>query len=136
MSGGVGSKILIYICTVKFIPMNTFTKKILAVCVLVSIVAEAWADRGVGRKNKSKATLNITAPSNLRNSIAFNIKAGLTYKGSLLNSHQTIGSSIMNNSLITYQKGNTTYIIPYKSKITVPDIQPGYTGMKIIIRKK
>jgi hypothetical protein len=42
----------------------------------------------------------------------------------------------MNNSLITYQKGNTTYIIPYKSKITVPDIQPGYTGMKIIIRKK
>ena len=116
--------------------MNTFTKKILAVCVLVSIVVEAWADRGVGKKNKSKATLNITAPSNLRNSVAFNIKAGLTYKGSLLNSHQTIGSSIMNNSLITYQKGNTTYIIPYKQKFTVPDMQQGYTGLKLIIRSK
>ena len=116
--------------------MNTFTKKLLAVSILVSVVAEAWADRGVGRKIKSKPTLNITAPSNLRNAIPFNIKTGLTYKGSLLNSRQTLGSSIMNNSLITYQKGNTTYIIPYKSKITVPDIQPGYTGMKIILRKK
>ena len=116
--------------------MNTFTKKLLAVTILISVVAEAWADRGVGRKTKSKPTLNITAPTNLRNSIAFNIKTGLTYKGSMLNSRQTIGSSVMNNSLITYQKGNITYIIPYKSKITIPDIQPGYTGMKIVIRKK
>jgi hypothetical protein len=117
--------------------MNTFTKKILAVTVLVSVVVEAWADRGVGRKTKNKISLNITAPNNnLRNSLAFNIKSGLAYKGSLLNSRQTVGSSVMNNSLITYQKGATTYIIPYKSKITVPDIQPGYTGMKIIIRKK
>jgi len=116
--------------------MSTFTRKILAVLVLVSIVVEAWADRGFGKKSKAKITLNITAPSNLRNSIAFNLKTGLTYKGSLLNSPQTVGSSIMNNSLVTYQKGNTTYIIPYKNKITVPDIQPGYSGIKIIIRKK
>ena len=99
-------------------------------------MAEAWADRGVGRKSKNKTILNITAPSNIRNSMAFNIKSGLSYKGSLLNTHQTIGSSIMNTSVVTYQKGNTTYIIPYKNKITVAEIRQGYTGMKIIIRKK
>ncbi|MEP7109945.1 MAG: hypothetical protein ABI760_18260 [Ferruginibacter sp.] len=116
--------------------MNTFTKKLLSIAILFSIVAEAWADRGVGRKSKNKTTLNIFAPSNIKKSIAFNIKSGLSYKGSLLNIQSGEGSAIMNTSIVTYQKGNTTYIIPYKNKITVAEISQGYTGMKIIIRKK
>ena len=116
--------------------MSRFTKKLLAIAILFSIVAEAWADKGVGRKSKNKTILNITTPSNIRNSIAFNIKSGLSYKGSLLNTRQTLGSAIMNTSIVTYQKGNTTYIVPYKNKITVAEIRQGYTGLKIIIRKK
>jgi hypothetical protein len=116
--------------------MNRFTKKLLAIAILFSVVAEAWADRGIGRKSKNKTILNINASSNIRNSIAFNIKSGLTYKGSLLNTRQTVGSAIMNTSIVTYQKGNTTYIVPYKNKITLAEITQGYTGMKIIIRKK
>lgn len=116
--------------------MNTFTKKLLALTMLFSIVVEAWADRGVGKKSKNKITLNIIAPSNLRNSIPFNIKSGLNYTGSILNSRKSMGSVIMNNTLVTYQKGNTTYIIPYKNKITIAEMKQGYTGMKVIIRKK
>lgn len=116
--------------------MNTFTKKLLAVTILFSIVVEAWADRGVGKKSKNKTTLNIIAPSTLKNSIAFNIKSGLNYTGSLLNTRKSMGSVMMNNSLVTYQKGNATYIIPYKSKVTVAEMRQGYTGMKVIIRKK
>ena len=117
--------------------MNTFSKKMLAVVILFSIVVEALADRGIGRKSKNKTTLNIIAPSNIRNSIAFNLKSGLSYKGSLLNTHKMlVNSAIINTSIVTYQKGNTTYIIPYKNKITVAEIRQGYTGIKIIIRKK
>lgn len=117
--------------------MSTFTKKILAVAILFSIVAEAWADRGIGRKSRNKTILNIYAPSNIRNSIAFNLKSGLSYKGSLLNTRKTeVSSPFMNTSIVTYQKGNTTYIVPYKNKITIPEIKQGYTGLKIIIRKK
>jgi hypothetical protein len=36
--------------------------------------------------------------------------------------------------LLTYQKGNTVYIIPHKQVIAVPEMKQGYTGMKIIIR--
>ena len=43
---------------------------------------------------------------------------------------------MQNNSLITYQKGNTTYIIPYKQKVALPEIKQGYTGIKLIIRSK
>lgn len=116
--------------------MNRFTKKLLAVLVLVSVVVEAWADKGVGRRTKNNTNLNITAPTNIKNCIGFNMKSGLSYKGSLLNTRVPVGNSLMVNSLVTYQKGNTTYIIPYKTKITVPEMQPGYTGMKVIIRKK
>ena len=117
--------------------MNIFTKKTLAIIMLIGIVANAWADKGLGRKNKSKATLNITnTTTGIRNAIAFNLKSGLSYKGSLLNSRKMVGGSIMNNALVTYQKGNTTYIIPYKTKITVAEIRQGYSGMKIILRKK
>jgi len=116
--------------------MNRFTKKLLALTMLFSVVVEAWADKGIGRKSKNKTILNISAPSNLKNSLSFNIKSGLSYKGSLLNNRQTVGSAVMNTSIVTYQKGNTTYIIPYKTKITVAEMSQGYTGMKIIIRKK
>jgi hypothetical protein len=116
--------------------MNTFTKKLLAIFILSSIIVDALADKGFGRKNKNKTTINITAPTGIRNSIAFNLKSGLSYKGSLLNDRKNLGGSILNTSIVTYQKGNSTYIIPYKNKITITEVKQGYTGMKIIIRKK
>ena len=42
----------------------------------------------------------------------------------------------MAHSVLTYQKGNMTYIIPYKQKIILSDIKQGYTGMKLIIRPR
>jgi len=117
--------------------MNKYIKKFFAVTILFCIVVDASADRGIGKKSKSRPTLNITAPSNLKNSITLNLKSGLSYKGSLLNTRKSLpDNSIINSSIVTYKKGNTTYIIPYKSKITVADVRQGYTGMKIIIRKK
>ena len=97
--------------------MNRFTKKLLVLTMLFSVVVEAWADKGIGRKSKNKTILNISAPSNLKNSLSFNIKSGLSYKGSLLDTRQTIGSSIMNTSIVTYQKGNTTFIVPNQYRL-------------------
>ena len=114
--------------------MKSFTQKLLTIALLFSIAQVAVADRGIGKKNKNKTLLNIVTPTTLRNSIPFNLKSGLSYKGSLLTTTNVVGSSIMSSSVITYQKGNMTYIIPYKHKIAVPDMQQGYTGLKIIIR--
>jgi hypothetical protein len=108
----------------------------LSLAVLFCIVNIANADRGLGKKNKTKVVLNISTPSSLRNSISFNLKSGLTYKGSLLVNQQTVGSAIINNSIITYQKGNTIYIIPYKHQFVMPVIQQGYAGVKFVIQPK
>lgn len=117
--------------------MNRFSKTVLSITMLLLSTSHfAMADRGAGKKNKNtnKVALNINTSYNLRNSIAFNLKSGLTYKGSLLVDQQSLGNSILNNSIITYQKGNTTYIIPFKHKIAMPEITQGYTGLKLIIR--
>lgn len=116
--------------------MNRFSKTLLVMAVLFSTFQIALADRGVGKKNKTKTVLNIKTPASLRNSISLNLKSGLSYKGSLLASTQAVNGSIFSTSLVTYQKGNTTYIIPQKSKIIVPDMKQGYAGMKFIIRSK
>ncbi len=109
-------------------------KIILVVLMLSGIGFSALADKGIGKKTKTKAKLNISTPTTLRNSISINLKTGLKYTGSLLINQQTVGKSYLTNTLLTYQKGNTVYIIPQRQVILVPDVKQGYTGMKLIIK--
>ena len=110
-------------------------KMILVVVMLSGIAFSALADKGIGKKNKAKVTLNISSTNTtLRNSISLNLKSGLKYTGSLLVSQQVDGKSLLSNTLLTYQKGNTVYIIPHKQIIAVPEMKQGYTGMKLIIK--
>ena len=53
----------------------------------------ASADRG-GFVKKNKTHLNIAVKGTLKNSIAFNLKSGIFYKGSFLLNTQQIGNSI------------------------------------------
>jgi hypothetical protein len=109
-------------------------KMILVVVMLSGIAFSALADKGIGKKSKAKVSLNITTTNSLRNSISLNLKTGLKYTGSLLVNQQSSGNSIMSNTLVTYQKGNTVYIIPHRQVIAMPEMRQGYTGMKLIIK--
>ena len=109
-------------------------KILLVVVVLSSITFSALADRGIGKKSKTKTALNINTVNSLRNSISLNLKTGLKYTGSLLVNQQSVGNTLLSNTLLTYQKGNTVYIIPHKQVFAVPDMKQGYTGVKLIIK--
>jgi hypothetical protein len=112
--------------------MVRIAKILLTFVVLFSTSLSAWADRGIGKKSKARSfTLNIATPTTLRSSISLNLKSGLVYKGSTLGS-ATGGSSA--RSIISYQKGNNVYVLPYKQKIAVPEVKQGYAGLKLIIR--
>lgn len=99
-----------------------------------SICFMALADRG-GFIKRNKTHLNIATQGTLKNSIAFNLKSGIYYKGSFLLNSQQIGNAFVSDAFISYKKGNTTYILPYKQKIVMPE----YTqkdGYKLIIRSR
>ena len=115
--------------------MSKISKIVLLVAVLNGIVLTSIADRGVG-KNKKRVSVNIATKGSVANTLSFNLKSGLKYKGSLLSRVETSKSNLSYSSLITYQKGNTIYIVPFKQKMLVPEVKQGYTGMKLIIKPK
>jgi len=123
-----------YICFRNLNPMLKKAKMILVVLMLSGIGFSAMADKGIGKKSKNKVSLNINSGNSIRKSISLNLKSGLKYTGSLMANQQVSGSSYFNSTLLTYQKGNTVYIIPQKQVYTVPEIKPGYTGLKLIIK--
>ena len=112
--------------------MKTYLRILSLVILLTFQMNFSFADRGIGKK-KSKVVFNIKTPNNFTSSLNFNLKHGLKYTGSLItNSVSNTPSSF--NYLVTYQKGNSVYILPYKQKIVVADVRQGYTGTKLIIR--
>lgn len=112
--------------------MTKITKIVLLLSMLNGFMLTTWADRGVGKK-KTKVNLNL-ANNNTSGNLSFNLKTGLKYKGSLLNGNNN--NTVSFNNLVTYQKGNTVYIVPYKQKVVVPEMKQGYTGMKLILKPK
>ncbi len=94
----------------------------------------AIADRGgFGRRNK--INFNIKTLSTLKSSIAFNLRSGLVYRGNTVLNKYRVGNSVFTNSIVSYQKGNTIYILPYKQKALIQSYSPA-TGYKLIIRSK
>ena len=114
--------------------MNKYSKMVSVILLVCGAGLFAFADRG-GFVKKNKTHLNINTNGNLKNSIVFNLKSGLTYRGSSILDNQQIGNSMISDALISYKKGNTVYIVPYKQKIFIPQYtqQDGY---KLIIRSR
>jgi hypothetical protein len=113
--------------------MINLSKLTLLSVALLGAALSVLADGGISKKSKSKVTLNISTPTTLRNSVSLNLKSGLRYTGSFFVNKGTATRSMTTN-LVTYQKGNTVYILPYKQKVIMPEIKQGYTGMKLILR--
>ena len=112
--------------------MTKYSKIVSVILLVCGVFLFAFADRG-GFVKKNKTQLNIKTTGNLKNSIQFNLKSGLTYRGSFMMNNQQIGNSMVSDAYLSYKKGNTIYILPYKQKICIPEYtQQG--GYKLIIR--
>jgi hypothetical protein len=112
--------------------MTKYSKIVAVVLLVCGVCLFAFADRG-GFVKKNKTHLNIQTNGNLKNSIQFNLRSGLTFRGSFLTNKEQIGNNMVSDAYISYRKGNTVYILPYKQKILIPE----YTqkdGYKLIIR--
>ena len=113
--------------------MNKLVKILFVLVLFNGATALASADRGGFGHRRSRVHLNIPTFNSLKRSITFNLKSGLTYRGSMVFDKQQVGNTFYNSTLITYKKGNTVYIMPYKQKILIPEYKPS-TGYKLIIR--
>lgn len=109
--------------------------KILVMAILLTgIMKPSFADRGVGKKKSNKILIDFPGSRTGSNKLSFSLKSGVKYKGSFSLSNNS-GKSNSSTTLVTYQKGNNVYIIPYKQKVLVPEVKQGYTGLKLIIKR-
>lgn len=76
--------------------------------------------------SSDKKTKNLYSLKNFnrnfyRSTSPFSLRAGFEYKGlQLLSQKKEANGDITFNSMMRFEKGNTTYIYPYTHKISVP----------------
>ncbi len=98
-------------------------KKVMIALLLVGAAHIAMASF-TGRSEKKSGDLYSLKSFNknfYRNTSYFSLRAGFDYKGArFLSQKKEANGDITINSMMRFERGNTTYIYPYIHKITVP----------------
>jgi hypothetical protein len=88
---------------------------VIGLAMIGTVVLALASSGGGGNKKKNLAsTKQGFAP--LKSSSGLTLKAGPNYTGSYIYSSQR-NNILSYNTLVTYQKGNTIFILPYKYKL-------------------
>lgn len=113
-----------YICTVKSLIMERVkVKKVIIALLLIGATHFAMGSF-TGKSDKKSTDLYSLKSFNknfYKNTLRFSLKTGFEYKGiRFLNQQKDANGDITINSMMRFEKGNTTYIYPYTHKISIP----------------
>src|SRR5688500_10895292 len=105
-------------------------KRKLVTALFITMSVGAFATLGDGKQKggggtQSKALLSRPSHYNYK---TFSLKSGYNYRGSMLFQTAKEEKFIMLNTVITYQKGNATYILPMKKKVLMDKIKFNPSG--------
>ncbi len=105
-------------------PLNVILYKILSrkLAVIVLLAASAmgaFATLGDGNKRTSKSTRSLlTDKVSMRNG-AFSLKSGYSYRGNSIINTSNSNRYISLNTVVSYQRGHTAYVLPMKKKVVL-----------------
>lgn len=95
--------------------IKAFIKRKLATAVLVTASMVSFATLGDGGK-KGKSGISAPVAKNL-SAKNFSLRSGYNYKANNILTTNQPAKFVMMNTVVTYQKGNATYILPLKKKV-------------------
>lgn len=99
---------------------RSITKNIIATTALIISGLFAFATVGIGiggEGKKDRKTTSVKGFTPIKTANGFTLKAGPQYKGSMIMGQKNNQTNISFQSVVTYQKGNTTYILPFQYKV-------------------
>lgn len=94
--------------------LNHMLKKSIVSATMLGLVVIALASSGGGKKKSTGSTLGIIP---IRSNGTFALKTKPSYSGSVLYTTANLKNSTMYRSVVTYQKGNTTFIVPSQYRL-------------------
>ena len=104
---------------VNFVLMNAqkthkraINNSVLTLMALLFVSVAVFAVDGIVSKSKSSKA----AYSNMKKNLSLSLGSGFSYRDNRSFGFKRMGKDNSFNSIITYQKGNITYILPYKNK--------------------
>ena len=104
-----------------------------AVCfALIAVAALTFGSTGGGGNKNSSLSFNKDFTT-IRTTGGFTLKAGPMYRGSQLLNMQRQRDVVLLKSVVTYQKGNTTFILPYQYKMAKPAMKSNLNAVDVKI---
>jgi hypothetical protein len=101
--------------------IKTLARKSALCFALTAMAFLTFASSGGGGDKSSKSIPMTNQFTPIRTTGGFTLKSGPVYRGSnLLNSQKQKDGAVTFNSVVTYKRGNTTFILPYKYKMNMP----------------
>lgn len=94
-------------------------KKLAIVLLLAASTVGAFATLGTGRDKKGRTgKSSLLSIKTYQNPGSFSLRSGFNFRGSQVISNQE-NKYINLNTVVTYQQGHTTYIMPLKKKVAL-----------------
>jgi len=100
-----------------------FLSRKLAVLLVIAVSGIAsFATLGDGKKKTTGSSSSLLSSRTVRPGY-FSLRSGYTYRGTQVMSQQSQTRYISLNTTVTYQRGNTTYIVPLKKKVLLSNVK-------------
>lgn len=99
------------------IEWRKLTRKLLVSTLLIAVVGLAFASKGGGGDKKNSNTPLKTNFTPVRTTNGFTLKTGPTFSGSYVLGTEKASNYVSFNTLVTFEKGNSIYIMPYRYKV-------------------
>jgi hypothetical protein len=105
---------------------NRYQIQLKKITIALLLVSATHIAMGSFTGSTDKRTKNIYSLKNFNRNFyksvsPFSLRSGFEYKGlQLLSQKKEVNGDITYNSMMRFEKGNTTYIYPYTHKVSVP----------------
>lgn len=99
--------------------IKSFQLVIAVLLAFATQIAIASFTGTIGESSKNKYSLKNFNKHFYKKASPYSLRAGFQYKGTQIVSQQKDATGITYNNMMRFEKGNTTYIYPYKHKVRV-----------------
>jgi hypothetical protein len=113
------------------IEVRKLMRKTLICTLMIAVVGFAIASKGGGGDNKKAAIPLKTNFVPIRTTNGFTLKAGPSYSGSMIIGAEKTREYVSFSTLVTYQKGNSFYIMPHTYRINSSVYMRNNTGSNL-----